>query len=138
MIGRTKLVRANHEAPFYRALRDLVVITLGPAEVLGQELAGLEGISAAAVFGSWAARAAGETGTSPADIDLLVVGRPDRDDLHDAVRHARTRLGREINTVVVSASRWDEGDDPFLAELRSRPMVALNLIPVQHDPAATR
>src|SRR5215469_6002896 len=58
MVGRTRLVRANREAPFYRALRDLVVIVLGPAEVLGDELAGLKGIDAAAVFGSWAARAA--------------------------------------------------------------------------------
>jgi len=78
MVGRTKLVRADEEAPFYRALRDLVVIVLGPAAVLGDELTGLEGISAAAIFGSWAARAAGKQGASPADIDLLVVGRPER------------------------------------------------------------
>jgi hypothetical protein len=30
-------------------------------------------------------------------IDLLVIGRPDRDDLHDAVGRARSRLGRDIN-----------------------------------------
>jgi hypothetical protein len=59
MVGRTKLVRADREAPFYRPLRDLVVMTLGPADVLGEELAGLAGVSAAAIFGSWAARAAG-------------------------------------------------------------------------------
>jgi len=35
------LVRANHQAPFYRALHDLVVIALGPAEQIGEELAGL-------------------------------------------------------------------------------------------------
>jgi hypothetical protein len=45
MVGRTKLVRVNSEAPFYQALRDLVVITLGPAQVLGEELAGLGGVS---------------------------------------------------------------------------------------------
>lgn len=125
MVGRTKLVSADHEAPFYRALRDLVVIVLGPAQVLSEELAGLDGVSAAAVFGSWAARALGEAGPSPADIDLLVIGRPDRDDLYEAVGRARVRLGRDINVVVVSASRWAADDDPFLAELRSRPLVAL-------------
>jgi predicted nucleotidyltransferase len=56
--------------------RDLVTVVLGPAEVLSQELYGLKEISGAAVFGSWAARLAGEPGPSPADIDLLVVGRP--------------------------------------------------------------
>ena len=136
MVGRTKLVAANREAPFYQALRDLVVIVLGPAQVLGAELAGLKGVRGAAIFGSWAARALGEAGPSPVDIDLLVIGRPDRDDLHDAVGRARSRLGRDINTVIVSASRWDAGDDPFLAELRSRPMVALHGIPGPHDLAA--
>lgn len=124
-VGRSRLVRANEEAPFYRALRDLVVIVLGPAEVLGEELVGLGGIEASAVFGSWAARAAGEAGPSPADIDLLVIGRPDRDDLQDAVSRAEARLGREVNTVVVSADRWNAGDDPFLTEVRGRPMAPL-------------
>lgn len=41
VVGRHRLVRANHKAPFYQALRDLVVIVLGPAEVIGEEFAGL-------------------------------------------------------------------------------------------------
>jgi hypothetical protein len=138
MVGRTKLVQANRDAPFYQALRDLVVIVLGPAQVLGEELAELDGVSGAAIFGSWAARALGEAGPSPVDIDLLVIGRPDRDDLQDAVARARTRLGRDINTVVVSASRWDASDDPFLAELQSRPLVALHGVPGPHDLAIAR
>ena len=129
VVGRAKLVRANHEAPFYRALRDLVVIVLGPAQVIGEELAGLSGLEAAAIFGSWAARASGEAGPTPADIDLLVVGRPDRDDLYDAVGRARLRLGRDINTLALLADRWNSPDDPFLAELCRRPMVALSGVP---------
>lgn len=132
-VGRAKLVRANHEAPFYRALRDLVVIVLGPAQVIGEELTGLSGLEAAAIFGSWAARASGEAGPAPADIDLLVIGRPDRDDLHDAVGRARTRLGRDINTVALSAERWIAGDDPFLAELARRPMALLTGVPGPQD-----
>ncbi|MDR2984115.1 MAG: hypothetical protein LBV34_04660 [Nocardiopsaceae bacterium] len=129
MVGRTKLVRANHEAPFYQALKQLVEIVLGPAEVLGEELAGLNGVNAAAIFGSWAARVSGEEGPAPGDIDLLVIGQPDRDDLHDAVGRARNRLGRDVNTVTLSADRWSARDDPFLAEVRQRPMVELNGVP---------
>lgn len=125
MVGRTKLVRANVVAPFYAALRDLVIIVLGPADVLGEELADVEGVSAAAIFGSWAARVSGEPGPTPGDIDLLVIGRPDRDDLYEAAGRARARLGREVNTVTVSPGEWQAGDDRFLAGLRQRPMVAL-------------
>jgi len=138
MVGRTKLVQADREAPFYQPLRDLVVIVLGPAQVLGEELAGLGGVNAAAIFGSWAARALGEAGPSPVDIDLLVIGRPDRDDLHDAVGRARSRLGRDINSVVVSASRWRADSDPFLTELRSRPLVRLPGVPGPYDLAVSR
>lgn len=138
MVGRTKLARANHDAPFYRALRDLVVIVLGPAEIIGEELAGLAGIEAAAIFGSWAARASGEPGPAPADIDLLVIGRPDRDDLHEAVGRARQKLGRDINTVTLSADRWNAGDDPFIEQVRRRPMVALSDIPGPPDLAAAQ
>jgi hypothetical protein len=135
MVGRTKLARADREAPFYRPLRELVTITLGPADVLGEELGGLDGVSAAAIFGSWAARVAGEAGQSPVDIDLLVIGRPDRDDLHEAVGRACMRLGRDVNTVVLSPDRWNSNDDPFITELRARPMAALSGIPAPRDRA---
>lgn len=124
-VGRSRLVSANQEAPFYRALSDLVTITLGPAQALAAELSGLHGVQYAAIFGSWAARVLGEPGPSPVDIDLLVVGRPDRDDLHDATLRAEHRLGREVNTVVVSPTRWATSEDPFLAELRARPRIPL-------------
>lgn len=43
-----------------------------------EELAGLGGIRSAYLFGSWAARYAGEEGRPPADVDLLVIGEPGR------------------------------------------------------------
>jgi DNA-binding transcriptional ArsR family regulator len=121
-VGRTKLVRADETAPFYQPLRDLVVITLGPAQILAEELTGIGGIEEASVFGSWAARMHGEPGPAPADLDLLVVGRPDRDDLHDAAGRVTTRLGRQVNIVVMSPAQW-ASDDAFIQELRTRPRV---------------
>jgi predicted nucleotidyltransferase len=122
-VGRTKLVRANQGAPFYGPLRDLATITLGPAKVLAEELADVGGIEEAVIFGSWAARMRGEPGPAPVDIDLLVIGRPDRDDLHEAVARARARLVREVNTVVISRTRWESSEDGFVRELHSRPQV---------------
>ncbi|GIH68849.1 ArsR family transcriptional regulator [Sphaerimonospora thailandensis] len=132
-VGRTKLVRANHAAPFYGPLRDLVTIILGPAQVLSEELADVEGIEEAAIFGSWAARIHGESGPTPVDIDLLIIGRPDRDDLYDAAARAKSRLGREVNAVVVTRSRWEANKDGFIRELHSRPVVA---VPLPHGNAA--
>jgi hypothetical protein len=34
------------------------------------------------------------------DIDVLVIGNPDRDDLDDAIDRASRRIGREVNATV--------------------------------------
>lgn len=124
-VGRTKLVRANTAAPFYRPVYDLVTIVFGPVSVLAERLAAVDGIIFADIFGSWAARYRGEEGPAPADIDLLVVGNPDRDDLYDAVQDASRLLNREVNPVVVSLQRWDTSGDGFIVELRTRPRVTV-------------
>jgi predicted nucleotidyltransferase len=124
-IGRTKLVAANARAPFYGALLELVTIVLGPAAVLAEALANVGGITSAEIFGSWAARYHGEPGRQPADVDLLVVGSPDRDDLHDATQAAAERLNRPVNPVVISPKRWHTSDDGFIREVRSRPRVSV-------------
>lgn len=126
-IGRTKLVTANQTSPAYEPLRELLTRIFGPHVVLAELLSEVTGIRHAAIFGSWAARVHGEQGPPPADIDLLIVGRPNRDAVYEATRRATERLGREINTVIVSSERWQTSTDPFLVELRNRPMVPLNI-----------
>lgn len=122
-VGRTRLVQANRNAPFYRSLSELVMATMGPAYVLARELVDLDGVESASIFGSWAARMAGEEGPAPNDIDLLVIGTPDRDDLYERARAASTMLGRDVNPVVISPRRWHDAPDGFARELASRPRV---------------
>lgn len=57
------------------------------------------------------------------DIDLLVVGNPDRDDLYEAVVDASRLLNREVNPVILSQQRWEKSDDGFIVELSVRPRV---------------
>ena len=83
------------------------------------------GIEEIAIFGSWAARYLGEVGAVPDDVDVLVVGVPDRDDVFEASERASRRLRREVNATIVSPPRWASGDEPFLRQVRSRPRVCL-------------
>jgi hypothetical protein len=122
-VGRAKLVQVNTASPFYRPLNELITVVLGPAAVLADLLADIPGIHTAEIFGSWAARYQGERGPSPTDIDLLIIGDPDRDDLHDATQAAAVRLNRAVNPVVMTNRRWETSDDGFIVELRSQPRV---------------
>jgi AraC-like DNA-binding protein len=124
--GRARLIEPNDDTPATRPLRDLVMIAYGPQYVLGQQLADVDGISKAFLYGSWAARFHGEPGALPNDIDVLIVGSPDRDDVHDRLLDASRLLQREVNPTFVSVDRWsDPSADPFLATVVSRPMVSI-------------
>lgn len=125
--GNLRLLRANEDNPLAQALGDLVALTYGPAAVLGELLAAVKGVDQAYVYGSWAARYAGEAGPPPRDIDVLIVGSADEDDLADAARAAESRLGREVNVHRVSARAWRASEDPFVISVRARPLHPIEL-----------
>lgn len=119
--GRTILYRPDETNPAVRPLRQLVLITHGPIELLRDALRDVPGVEIAKIFGSWAARFAGEAGRSPGDIDLLVVGDVDRRALYAALSELESEVERPINPTILSSRRWVESDDPFVNEIRRRP-----------------
>jgi predicted nucleotidyltransferase len=121
-LGNLRLVKAA-DSPLTASLTELLLRSFGPRQVLAEELQGIEGIDAVYLFGSWAARYEGEAGRAPADIDVLVIGAPDRDELDDAAQRAEGRLAREVNVTIRSPSWWREGSDGFHADVTRRPLV---------------
>lgn len=121
-VGRTRLV-AVANSPLTGPLTELLLRSFGPRQVLAEELAAVEGIEAAYLFGSWAARYVGQEGRPPADLDVLVIGKPDRDALDDAAQRAGERVAREVNVTVRSPQWWREGTDGFHAEITRRAIV---------------
>src|SRR5260370_12760905 len=97
--------------------------SLGPCQVLADELADVPGIENAYLFGSWAARYAGQEGHPPADLDVLVIGRPDRDALDDAAQRAGPRLAREFNVPIPSPDWCHSGDAHFHSNVTPRPLL---------------
>ena len=121
-LGTARLVKAA-QSPLTGPLTDLLLRSFGPRQVIAEELAEVEGIDAAYIFGSWAARYAGEQGRPPADIDVLVLGAPDRDELYDAAQRASGRLAREVSLTIRSPDWWRSGEDGFRTQLAQRPIV---------------
>jgi DNA-binding transcriptional ArsR family regulator len=126
--GKLRLVQANVQGPLAGPLTQLLVLTYGPKVVLGELLAAIRGVDEAYIYGSWAARYSGEAGPVPRDVDVLVVGNADDDDIFDAARVAERRLGREVNIRRVAARTWRANrKDPFLTSVRSRPLVPIDI-----------
>jgi len=125
--GRNRYVRSNPDHPLAAPVTEIVEYAYGPRIVLAREFGSVSGIDQAYIYGSWAARHSGESGPDPRDIDVLVIGRPDRAGLLDAATAAEARLRREVNTRTVNPERWEADDDPFLHGVRRRPLVRLEL-----------
>jgi DNA-binding transcriptional ArsR family regulator len=125
-VGRSKIVRANTESVLNEPLTQLLLVSFGPGMIASDELAGIDGIEEAFIFGSWAARYAGHPGPSPQDVDVLVIGSPDRDDVYAAADRIEKRIDRPVQVTFRSRRRWEEpGDDPFLGEVQQRPLVRI-------------
>ena len=120
-VGRTRVVQANTDSPFFSDLASLVVKAFGPARLAAGELLPLRGVTRVVVYGSWAARAAGEAGPAPRDLDVLVVGAPSRVAVHRVADELTERLGVPVQMAFATAEEWDDASVGVLAEIRARP-----------------
>lgn len=126
--GNTRLARANTDSPYYAGLAEVLTRAFGVPAVLAEALSGVTGVAAAYVYGSWAARHAGQPGQRPVgDIDVLVLGSPDRDQLYNALSTAEERLGRSVEATIRDPDWLESGSGAFHDTVASRPLLKLDL-----------
>ena len=126
--GRSVLVRADPGNRLTGPLAELLMLSWGPPQVVAAEFAGLDGAEEVLIFGSWAARYDQRSGKPPHDLDVLVIGRPRREDVYDAADRAQQRLGLPVNPVIRTPETWREAADPLVRQIRSGPFVQV-LVP---------
>lgn len=137
-LGRNSQLSAVTDHPMHSPLCELLRLSYGPAVVLPGLLSPIDGIESAYIYGSWAARRSGEPGSTPGDIDVLVVGDPPRSAVHAAADEAERALGREVNIRVVSAVAWQDAEDPFTRTVHNRPLFQLIFGSMSHDSLGAR
>lgn len=127
-VGNTRLVRANTAGPYFDGLAQVLTRAFGVPTVLAEALRSVDGITSAYVYGSWAARFLGTEGQRPVeDIDVLVLGDPDRDRLYARIGRVEARLGRPVQITIRDADWLTAGDGSFHATVVSRPLVPIPL-----------
>lgn len=126
-VGRQRHLRANTDSPFYEPLHDLLARAYGPPRLIAAALAPLDGIEEALIYGSWAARYYNEPGPPPNDIDVLVVGSPDRRALARVARDLSQQLGIEVDPHVVSLRDYERGATGFLRTVKAGPVIRVDL-----------
>lgn len=122
--GREKLYQIDTRHPLFPELKQMVYKTAGLGEALGEALAGHPGVEAAFIYGS--AAKGGERPTS--DLDLFIVGTPERANLAAVLEDAERRLGREVNLVTMAAGEWrarTAAGDGFVQRVLASPKIFL-------------
>lgn len=120
--GRTRLVSANPDSPLTAPLREILTISAGPAPLLARELASIDGVEAAFLYGSFAARATGVDGPAPADIDLMIVGTPDAEAIYAAAERVENAVHRPVNPTIVTTTQL-KSSSTFLEHVRENPII---------------
>ena len=127
-VGNTRLVRADTDSPYYAGLAEVLTRAFGVPAVLVETLRDVQGIIAAYIYGSWAARYEGHAGQRPVgDIDVLVLGEPDRDQLYAALSAAEQRLGRPVQATIRDRNWLEAGSGAFHDTITSRSLIRLPL-----------
>jgi hypothetical protein len=125
-VGRNRMVRANPDHPASEALVKLLELSFGPQHVVAEEFAEIPGASEVLIYGSWAARHAGQTGAAPHDVDVLVVGKGVvRAEVYEAADRAQARLGLPVNPTIRTATQWTDPGDALSSQIRSSPTLTV-------------
>lgn len=125
MVGRSALYRPAADSPLVGPLRTLVERTVGVEPELRRALAAVDGVEAAAIYGSWAA---GTSVRPLSDVDVLVIGDADADALERAIRRVERLAGREVNLTRYDRDDWLERvrqGSGFARTVLDRPRIAL-------------
>jgi predicted nucleotidyltransferase len=129
-VGKTRLVSADTASPYFAPLRELLVRAFGVPARLRGALVGIEGVDEVYIFGSWAARWHGEHGTRPVgDIDMLVLGHPDRNEVYAAAHEVGLSVGREVQAQIRAPGWLQTGSGSFHDTIVNRPLV--KVLPVE-------
>lgn len=121
-LGRARLLQANPDNPATAPLTQLLELSFGPQSVIAEEFT-VPRVERVLIFGSWAQRYHGTPGAPPHDVDVLVLGHPERADVYDAADRAQARLGLQVNPVIRTPQQWDEDTDPLIVQVKTAGIV---------------
>lgn len=130
-VGNQVHYTANRACPIFEELASILRKTSGLVDVLAESLRPLaDRIETALVFGSMA----GARAQAGSDIDLLIIGSADFDEVITALHPTQGVLGREINPKVYSRAEWKQlvkRGGAFVRDVLSKPK--LFVLGTTHD-----
>ena len=122
--GNAKVYRVNQTCPIEPELRSIVMKTEGIGGLLKTKLSTMENVQKAFIYGSFASGKA----DLDSDIDLMVIGEINLEELSSLVFEAEKELNRPVNYVIFSEQEWKDKlakDEPFAVNVENSVKIML-------------
>jgi len=114
----------NQEHPLYEEIKSIVSKTIGIEGTLSQELARLQNVKIAFIYGSYASG----TDTAESDIDIMIIGDPDVSAVNKKLSRLEKKLKRDINVSIHTLDEYQKRKKEkrgFIMELLKNPRIIL-------------
>jgi predicted nucleotidyltransferase len=126
LVGNQKHYQANPASPIFQDLRNIVVKTVGTADVIARAMERLrDRIKVAFIYGS----VAKNTDTSASDVDVLVVSdQLGYQDLYKALQPAERSLARKVSVTVYNSAELTKklaARNAFVTRVLQQPKIFL-------------
>ena len=115
--GNQKHFSLNKSYPLYKELKSIIFKTIGVEGSLKELIESTDGILFSFIYGSFAQNKE----NTISDIDLLIVGGPNEDDLMQKIENLEKRLQREINYNIYP-------EEEFKKKIRKKDSFILNVL----------
>lgn len=124
--GNQVYFQARPEQPLFGQIRDIVRQVAGAPIILRRHLSGMAGVERAVIFGSYAHGPL----RADSDVDLLIIGDPDKDELTDRLEMASLEISRPVNEVVMTNEELEARrarGDRFVESIDTEPTIQVLL-----------
>jgi len=114
----------NRKSSIYSDMRNIISKTIGIENQLRKSLSEIRGIKSAFIFGSFA----DGTRDSLSDIDTMIVGDIDENNLIKKISRLEDKIEREINYHIYGEKEFEERKkekDSFISKILSKPVIFL-------------
>jgi predicted nucleotidyltransferase len=101
--GRQKYFSLNRKYPLYAEVRRIVEKTIGVVPLLSEAIKKVIGVQEAYLYGSFAR----DQQDTASDIDVLLIGSPNTNDLANEIEMLERQLGREINYTTLTREEFE-------------------------------
>ena len=122
--ANARYFKANKHYSLYKEMKSIVFKTIGVEASLKAELEQISGIQFAFIYGSYAKGKENYL----SDIDLVIIGKPDEDELIKKLDRLEEKLQREINYKFYKLKEFTKeikGKEPFVLEILKEKKIIL-------------